>query len=410
MILVTSLPMRLLSTIIIALRALRRNKMRSTLTALGMIIGVGAVITTVSLGSGAKATVEAQIASLGQNLITVFPGNFTTGGVRGGWGSASSLTVEDAESIKLEVPGVIGASPTTRDYTQLIAGGLNWRSLIQGESADFPSIRAWPLAYGDFYTDQDVRTTAKVCVIGNTVAEQLYPGIDPIGQTLRVRNIPLRIVGVLSAKGFNAGGQDQDDIVIIPYTTAMKRVTKRDRISAITVQAQNENVMKRVQNDINDLLQQRRKGREPDYTVVNQIEIAEAANKSSETMRMLILAVAVVSLVVGGIGIMNIMLVSVTERTREIGIRMAVGAHGKDILLQFLTEAVVLSVLGGTLGILLGFAASQTIAVWKHWPVLVSTPAVVVSFAFSALIGIFFGFYPARKAAQLDPIDALRYE
>jgi putative ABC transport system permease protein len=402
--------MRLLSTIIIALRALRRNKMRSTLTALGMIIGVGAVITTVSLGSGAKATVEAQIASLGQNLITVFPGNFTSGGVRGGWGSASSLTVEDAESIKLEVPGVIGTSPTTRDYTQLIAGGLNWRSLIQGESADFPAIRAWPLAYGDFYTEQDVRTTAKVCVIGNTVAEQLYPGIDPIGQTLRVRNIPLRIVGVLGAKGFNAGGQDQDDIVIIPYTTAMKRVTKRDRISAITVQAQNENVMKRVQNDINDLLQQRRKGREPDYTVVNQIEIAEAANKSSETMRMLILAVAVVSLVVGGIGIMNIMLVSVTERTREIGIRMAVGAHGKDILLQFLTEAVVLSVLGGTLGILLGFAASQTIAVWKHWPVLVSTPAVVVSFAFSALIGIFFGFYPARKAAQLDPIDALRYE
>ncbi|MDR0352278.1 MAG: ABC transporter permease [Opitutaceae bacterium] len=402
--------MRLLSTIIIALRALRRNKMRSTLTALGMIIGVGAVITTVSLGSGAKATVEAQIASLGQNLITVFPGTNNSGGVRGGWGSATSLTVDDAESIKLEVPGVTGVSPTTRDYTQLIAGGLNWRSLIQGESADFPAIRAWPLAYGDFFTEQDVRTTAKVCVIGNTVAEQLYPGIDPIGQTLRVRNIPLRIVGVLAAKGFNSFGQDQDEIVVIPYTTAMKRVTKRDRISAITVQAQNENVMKRVQNDINDLLQQRRRGREPDYTVVNQIEIAEAANKSSETMRMLILAVAVVSLVVGGIGIMNIMLVSVTERTREIGIRMAVGAHGKDILLQFLTEAVVLSVLGGTLGILLGFASSQTIAVWKHWPVLVSTPAVVVSFAFSALIGIFFGFYPARKAAQLDPIDALRYE
>ncbi|MDR0901270.1 MAG: ABC transporter permease [Opitutaceae bacterium] len=402
--------MRILSTIIIALRALRRNKMRSTLTALGMIIGVGAVITTVSLGSGAKATVEAQIASLGQNLITVFPGTNNTGGVRGGWGSASSLTVDDSDAIKLEVPGVVGTSPTTRDYTQLIAGGLNWRSLIQGESADFPAIRAWPLAYGDFFTEQDVRTTAKVCVIGNTIAEQLYPGIDPIGQTLRVRNIPLRIVGVLTAKGFNSGGMDQDELVVIPYTTAMKRVTKRDRISAITIQAQNENVMKRVQNDITDLLQQRRKGREPDYTVVNQIEIAEAANKSSETMRMLILAVAVVSLVVGGIGIMNIMLVSVTERTREIGIRMAVGAHGKDILLQFLTEAVVLSVLGGSLGILLGFAASQTIAVWKHWPVLVSTPAVVVSFAFSALIGIFFGFYPARKAAQLDPIDALRYE
>jgi putative ABC transport system permease protein len=402
--------MRILSTIIIALRALRRNKMRSALTALGMIIGVGAVIVTVSLGSGAKATVEAQIASLGQNLITVFPGNFTSGGVRGGWGSATSLTVDDAEAIKLEVPGVIGVSPTTRDFTQLIAGGLNWRSLIQGESADFLSIRSWPLAYGDFFTEQDVRTTAKVCVIGNTIAEQLYPGIDPIGQTLRVRNIPLRVVGVLTAKGFNAGGQDQDEVVVIPYTTAMKRVTKRDRISQITIQAQNENVMKRVQNDINDLLQQRRNGREPDYTVVNQIEIAEAANKSSETMRMLILAVAVVSLVVGGIGIMNIMLVSVTERTREIGIRMAVGAHGKDILLQFLTEAVVLSVLGGTLGILLGFASSQTIAIWKHWPVLVSTPAVMVSFAFSALIGIFFGFYPARKAAQLDPIDALRYE
>ncbi len=402
--------MRLLTTIIIALRALRRNKMRSTLTALGMIIGVGAVITTVNLGNGAKALVEAQIASLGQNLVTVFPGANNSGGGRGGWGSASSLTVDDAEAIKLEIPGVIGVSPTTRDYTQLIAGGLNWRSLIQGESADFPSIRAWPLAYGDFFTEQDVRTTAKVCVIGNTIAEQLYPDIDPVGQTLRVRNIPLRIVGVLAAKGFNSFGQDQDEIVVIPYTTAMKRVTKRDRITAITVQAQNEQVMKRVQSDISDLLQQRRKGREPDYTVVNQIEIAEAANKSSETMRWLILSVAIVSLIVGGIGIMNIMLVSVTERTREIGIRMAVGAHGSNVLFQFLIEATVLSVLGGGIGILLGIIASQILSHYTGWSIAVSIPWILVASVGSALIGIFFGFYPARKAARLDPIDALRYE
>ncbi len=402
--------MRIFSTIIIALRALRRNKLRSALTALGMIIGVGAVIVTVNLGTGAKAAVEAQIASLGQNLINVFPGANNTGGVRGGWGTASSLTIDDAEAIKLEIPGVMGVSPTTRDYTQLIAGALNWRCLIQGESADFPSIRAWPLADGAFFTDNDVRTTAKVCVIGNTVAEQLYPGTDPIGQTLRVRNIPLRIVGVLIPKGFNAYGQDQDDVVIIPYTTAMKRVTKRDRISQITVQAQSDKVMHRVQRDIADLLQQRRKGREADYTVVNQIELAEAANKSSETLRMLILSVAIVSLIVGGIGIMNIMLVSVTERTREIGIRLAVGAHGSDVLFQFLTEAIVLSVIGGGIGIFAGVIGSHILKYYTGWSIAISLPWILGASAVSALVGIFFGYYPARKAAQLDPIDALRYE
>jgi putative ABC transport system permease protein len=402
--------MRFVATLILAFRALRRNKLRSVLTALGMIIGVGAVIAMVSMGNGAKSQVEAQIAGLGQNLITIFPGSLTTGGMRGGWGSASTLTVEDAEAIKNEVSGAIGVSPEIRDRQQVLANGLNWNTQVLGESPDFTSIREWRVVEGEFFTENDVRTTAKVCVIGKTVADQLFAGIDPIGQNIRARNIPLRIVGVMAAKGFNANGQDQDDIIIVPYTTSMKRISRRDRVSNIIVQAQSQEAMERVQRDITDLLQQRRQGREPDFTVRNQLEIAETATAASRTMTGLLAGIAFVSLVVGGIGIMNIMLVSVTERTREIGIRMAVGAHGKDVLLQFLTEAVVLSVLGGALGILLGVGTAQGLAFWKGWPVATSTSSIVVAFFFSAAVGIFFGFYPARKAAQLDPIDALRYE
>jgi len=402
--------MRLVTTLIIAFRALRRNKLRTILAALGMIIGVGAVIAMVSMGNGAKSQVESQIAGLGENMITIFPGSLTSGGMRGGWGSASSLTVDDAEAIKREVVGAIGVSPEIRDRQQVMANGLNWNTQVLGESPDFPNIRAWKLASGDFFTETDVRTAAKVCVIGKTVADQLFAGMDPIGQAIRARNIPLRVVGVMIAKGFNSNGSDQDDLIIVPYTTSMKRISKRDRITDIIVQANSQNTMVRVQNDIGDLLQQRRLGREPDYTIRNQLEIAEAAASASKTMTGLLGGIAFVSLVVGGIGIMNIMLVSVTERTREIGIRLAVGAHGKDVLLQFLTEAVALSVVGGSVGILLGIGASEYVYWAYGWPSQLSPLWMGIAVGGSALVGIFSGFYPALKASQLDPIDALRYE
>ncbi len=402
--------MRFRSTIIIALRALRRNKLRSILTALGIIIGVGAVIAMVSIGNGAKSQVEAQVASLGQNVVTVFSGNFTAGGARGGWGSAPTLTPDDATAIAAEVPNILGVSPEVRDRSQILGNGLNWNTQILGTSPDYPDIRSWPVADGSIFTEQDVRSVAKVAVIGKTVAEQLFPGIDPIGQTLRIRNIPFKVVGVLSEKGFNLFGSDQDDIVIVPYTSHMKRLSRRTHINSILIRAASADAIPRVQQEINDLLAQRRSGREPDFTVRNQVEFAEAATATTKTMTVLLGAIAGVSLIVGGIGIMNIMLVSVTERTREIGIRLAVGAHGRDVLMQFLIEAIILSSLGGLLGILIGVGSSQLISHLNGWPVLVSTTSVVVAFVFSATIGIFFGFYPARKAAQLDPIDALRYE
>lgn len=402
--------MRFRSTIIIALRALRRNKMRSILTALGIIIGVGAVIAMVSIGNGAKSQVEAQVASLGQNVVTVFSGNFTAGGARGGWGSAPTLTPEDAIAIAAEVPNIAGVSPEVRDRSQILGNGLNWNTQVLGTSPDYPDIRSWPVADGSIFTEQDVRSVAKVAVIGKTVAEQLYPGLDPVGQTLRIRNIPFKVVGVLSEKGFNLFGSDQDDIVIVPYTSHMKRLSRRTNINSILIRAASADAIPRVQQEINDLLAQRRSGREPDFTVRNQVEFAEAATATTKTMTVLLGAIAGVSLIVGGIGIMNIMLVSVTERTREIGIRLAVGAHGRDVLMQFLIEAIILSSLGGILGILIGVGSSQLISYLNGWPVLVSTTSVVVAFVFSATIGIFFGFYPAKKAAQLDPIDALRYE
>ena len=402
--------MRIVSTTIIASRALRRNKLRTILAALGMIIGVGAVIAMVSIGNGAKAQVEAQIAGLGQNVISVFPGSMTSGGMRGGWGSASTLSVEDAEAIKREIPGAVGVSVEVRDRQQVIANGLNWNTQVSGVSPDYLGVRAWSLADGEFFTENDVRTTAKVCVIGKTVADQLFSGADPIGQNIRVRNIPMRVVGVLAGKGFNFFGQDQDDVLLVPYTTAMKRVTRRDRINSILVQSQSPDRMERIQADITDLLQQRRQGREPDFTVRNQLELAEAANANNRIMTILLGCIAGISLLVGAIGIMNIMLVSVTERTREIGIRLAVGAHGRDVLLQFLTEAVVLSLVGGTLGILLGVASSQLISEFLKWPTLLSVVWMGIAVGGSAIVGILSGFYPALKASQLDPIDALRYE
>jgi putative ABC transport system permease protein len=402
--------MRFRSTIIIALRALRRNKMRSILTALGIIIGVGAVIAMVSIGDGAKAQVEAQVASLGQNVVTVFSGSFTGTGMRGGWGSAPTLTVDDATAIKTETRNIVGVSPEVRDRNQILANGLNWNTQVLGESPDYPEIRSWKIASGTMFTDQDVRSVAKVAVIGKTVADQLFPNEDPVGQTIRIRNIPFKVVGRLDSKGFNLFGQDQDDVVIVPYSSHMKRLSRRTNVNSIMIQAASPAVIDRVQQDITELLTQRRNGKEPDFTVRNQVELAQMATATSRTMTLFLLVTACISLLVGGIGIMNIMLVSVTERTREIGIRLAVGAHSRDVLLQFVIEAIILSSLGGLLGIALGVGASKLVPIFFGWNVSLSMFWIGISFLFSAAIGLFFGFYPARKAAQLDPIDALRYE
>jgi len=403
--------MRLTSTAVVAARALKRNTMRSILTALGIIIGVGAVIAMVSIGNGAKSQVEAQVASLGQNIITVFPASTTTGGVRGGFGSSSTLTADDADAIAQEVPGIVAVSRSVRSREQVLANGQNWRPSIAGEDPEILDIRVWPLISGEMFTARDVASANKVCVIGQTIVDQLFDGEDPVGKTLRVGRIPVKILGVLSKKGFNYFGSDQDDTVILPYSTVMRRLGRpRTNISSITIQAASPELIAPIKLEIESLLSQRRNGREPDFMVRDQLELAETATATSKTMTVLLGAIAGVSLLVGGIGIMNIMLVSVTERTREIGIRLAVGAHGNDVLLQFLFEAVLLSVLGGGLGVALGIGASEIVANTLNWPVLISMPAIVIALSVSAMIGIFFGFYPARKAAMLDPIDALRYE
>ncbi len=405
--------MRLLSTLRIAFRALRRNKMRSLLTALGIIIGVGAVIAMSGIGNGARSQVEAQIASLGQNVILIFSGSFTSGGARSGWGGAGTLRIEDAEAIEREIPGVVAVSPEVRSSAQVAAGNQNWATQILGESESYFDLRQWPFAEGAPFSAQDVRGAAKVAVIGKTVATTLFGDESPLGEVIRVRNVPFVIVGVLAPKGLSLMGQDQDDVVILPYTSAMKRITGGTMLRTINVQARSAEELAPVQEQIVALLRQRhniREGREDDFTVRNQQEIADMAGSTSRIMSLLLGSIASVSLVVGGIGIMNIMLVSVTERTREIGIRMAVGAHGRDILLQFLIEAIALSSLGGLVGILLGVGTSKVLSQVAGWPTLVSPTSVIMAFAFSAAVGIFFGFYPARKASRLDPIEALRYE
>ena len=404
---------RIIATLKIALRALRRNKLRTLLTMLGMIIGVGAVIAMVGIGNGAKSQIESQIASMGQNVILVWSGSFTRGGVRSGWGGAGTLTIEDAEAIQREIPGVTVISPEVRSGARIAAGSQDWSTQILGESADYFDLRRWPVIAGAPFTEQDVRSANKVAVTGKTIADQLFPGEDPIGQVVRIGTVPFQIVGMLLPKGLSVQGNDQDDLIIIPYTSAMKRVQHVTMLRSINVQAAKPSLLNPVQAQIMDLLRQRHKiapGRDDDFTVRNQQEIADMATAQSKTMTLLLAAIAMVSLIVGGIGIMNIMLVSVTERTREIGIRMAIGARGHDILLQFLIEAVTLSVIGGILGIAVGFGSSRLIAAQTSWPTLVPSEWVVYAFLFSAVVGIFFGFYPSLKASRLDPIEALRYE
>jgi putative ABC transport system permease protein len=401
--------MRIFASLKIAGRALRRNKMRSLLTMLGIIIGVGAVICCVSLTSGATKQVEDQVSSLGESVITVFSGNFTSGAMRGGWGSAPTLTVADAKAIA-GLNNVVAVTPEVRDREQVLAEGLNWNTQVMGESPDYPQIRNWDIAKGSMFTDQDVRSLAKSAVIGQTVADQLFPNENAVGQTIRIRNLPFLIVGVLAPKGFNLFGQDQDDTVVVPYTSHMHRITTRTFVNDILVEAASDKVINDVQDEITDLLLTRHHSKEQDFTVRNQLELMQAVTATSRTMSLLIAGVAAVSLVVGGIGIMNIMLVSVTERTREIGIRMAVGARAADILVQFLIEAVTLSAIGGSIGIIGGVIISRIAAYLNAMPAVTPFAWIAVAFISSAIIGVISGFYPAWKASKLDPIDALHYE
>jgi putative ABC transport system permease protein len=405
--------MRYFTIFRVAFRALRRNKLRTVLTMLGIIFGVGAVIAMVALGNGARARVEASIASLGQNLILVYSGNNNTRGVRSGFGGAGTLTIDDSAAIEKEVPGVVAISPEVRSMSQIMAGNNNWYTSVVGEGLEYLNIREWDLDEGEMFTEADVRAANKVCIIGKTIATQLFGEEDPVGKIIRIRNVPTKILGVLKSKGFSVQGNDQDDTIIVPYTTAMKRISGTTNLRGINVQVSGPEVLAQAQSSIIDLLRQRHRvqnAQDDDFTVRNQQEIADTSNAATDTMRKLLAGVAVISLLVGGIGIMNIMLVSVTERTREIGIRMSVGARSRDILLQFLIEAVALSSTGGLLGILSGIGAAKLMTVLQQWPTQVSNDSVLIAFIFSAAVGVFFGYYPARKASQLDPIDALRYE
>jgi len=397
----------------VALKAIARNKMRSLLTMLGIIIGVGSVITMVAVGEGAQAQIEKQINSLGTNLLVVFPGASRQGGVSMGGGSGTRLTLEDVEKLGKEAELVSGVSPVVRAGVQAVGGVGNWNTSVQGVSPDFLEIRQWPLVSGDFFTAGEVRSQAKVCVIGQTIVTNLFPDQDPVGQELRLRNVPFKIIGVLSGKGQGAGGMDQDDAILIPYTTGMYRLSGWRFIQQILCSAVSADQLAAAQEEIRVLLRENHKlqeGDEDDFTIRNQTDLASTAQEATRTMTMLLAAIASVSLVVGGIGIMNIMLVSVTERTREIGIRMAIGARPRDILVQFLVEAVALSLSGGLIGIAIGFLARYLMGALSGMEAVISAPTVFLAFGFSGAVGIFFGFYPARKAAALNPIDALRYE
>ena len=410
--------MYVLASVRIALRALRVNKLRSALTMLGIIIGVGAVIAMVAVGSGAAARIEEQIASIGSNLLIVLPGAATSGEMRMGFGSTMTLTEDDGKAIATEIPGVLAASGSLRGGAQIAFGNQNWSTAIQGTASDYLVIRDWDLAVGRFFTSEDLEGATKVAVLGQTVAENLFGDGDPVGQIIRIKKVPFTVIGLLTRKGQSTWGQDQDDVVLIPLSTAKKRVlgvsqTNARFVGQIQIKAASADLLSDIQEQATDLLRQRhhlQPFQDNDFDVRNLAETFAAQAESSRTMILLLGAIASVSLLVGGIGIMNIMLVSVAERTREIGLRMAVGARARDILGQFLIEAVTLALIGGILGILLGVGGSTLIAMLAHWSTLITPASIAAAFGSAALIGIFFGYYPAHKAAFLDPIEALRYE
>ncbi|MER3522925.1 MAG: multidrug ABC transporter substrate-binding protein [Ignavibacteria bacterium] len=405
--------MRLLETIRIAIDSLLRHKMRALLTMLGIIIGVGAVIAMVAVGQGAQAAIESQIASLGSNVLIVFPGATVQGGVSFGAGTVQTLTLDDVEAIRTQCPAVAAVSPVNRINRQVIAGNVNWSTSIQGAYTDFFRIRDWRVEIGEPFTDQDVRGATKVCVIGKTVADRLFPDSDPIGATIRIQKLPFTVLGVLAPKGQNAMGMDQDDIIVAPFTTVQRKLQGVDFVNTIQLSAVTKMQIPEAQRQVEELLRIRHRlaeWQDNDFTIRNQSDIAAAATATSSFMTVLLGSIAFLSLVVGGIGIMNIMLVSVQERTREIGIRMSVGARRADILQQFVIEALMLSIIGGVIGIGLGVASSGMISRIAGWPVFVSPAAVGLAFFFSGMVGVFFGFYPAKKASALSPLDALRYE
>ena len=408
--------MDILLPIKIAARALRVNLMRSFLTMLGIMIGIGAVIIMVAVGTGATKQISDQIATMGSNLIIILPGSTTSSGAHSGMGSAPTLTFDDVKAIRTECPAVLRVAPEQRGTAQLVAGNMNWSASITGTTPDFLLIRDWKIASGREMTENDVDTAQKVCILGATVAENLFGDEDPVGKQVRIKGVPFQVISLLAAKGRSAQGTDQDDTVFLPVTTAQRKIIGSafpGTVGPTLVQAVSEAKLAQAQEEILALLDQRHHmsaTKERDYTVRNLSEILAVSQQSAKTMSMLLGAVASISLIVGGIGIMNIMLVSVTERTREIGIRMAIGAKERDILLQFLAEAVLLTMLGGFIGIVLGVAGAYTISGIFGWPTLISSQAIGLAVAFSSAIGIFFGFYPARKAAGLNPIDALRYE
>ncbi|MBI3398681.1 MAG: ABC transporter permease [Deltaproteobacteria bacterium] len=408
--------MNTIATVKIAVNALSINKMRSGLTMLGIIIGVAAVIAMISVGSGAREQVSKQIASIGSNLLMILPGAATSGGLRMGFGSTPTLTFDDAKAIGTEAPDVAYAAPLLPGTAQVVYGNQNWSTVITGTTPSFFDIRDWPVESGVAFTQRDVDGATKVALIGKTVKENLFGDEDPLGKIIRIKKIPFKVIGILSRKGQSPLGQDQDDSIYIPVTTAQKKLfgtTFPGMVRMITVKANSSSALKDAEKNITALLRQRHHipaGREDDFSVRNLTEILAATEQAAKIMSILLGSIASVSLIVGGIGIMNIMLVSVTERTREIGIRMAVGARGWDILMQFLIEAVVLAVIGGCIGIMLGIAGSWLISHFAGWEIAISPMTILLSFGFSAAVGVFFGFYPARKASLLAPVECLRYE
>ncbi|MDE6191404.1 MAG: ABC transporter permease [Muribaculum sp.] len=397
----------------IALKALNNNKLRCFLTMLGIIIGVASVITMLAIGQGSKNSIKAQISEMGSNMIMIHPGNMQRGGVRQSADDMQTLEVSDYEALK-ELPGVAAISPSVNSGGQLVNGNNNYPSSIYGVTPEYLDIRKFKVKDGGMFTEHDIKSAAKVCILGKTVVDNLFPnGEDPVGRVIRFGKIPLTVIGVLESKGTNSMGQDQDDVVIAPYTTVMKRILAIDYIQGIFASAADENRTDETIEAITDMLRTRHKIKEDadnDFEIRSQQELSEMMNSTSDMMTVLLACIAGISLLVGGIGIMNIMYVSVTERTREIGLRMSIGARGIDILSQFLIEAVIISVSGGIIGILLGVIASWLVNVIAHWPVYIQLYSVVLSFAVCTVTGVFFGWYPAKKAASLDPIEAIRYE
>jgi len=408
--------LNIISAIAIALDSLRANKMRSALTMLGIIIGVGAVIAMIAVGSGARAKVAKEIESMGSNLLLVLSGATTSGGIRIGMGTEPTLTAEDARAIAKELSTVAFTAPILSGTAQVVYGNQNWSTLIIGTTPEILDVREWPVISGRAFTEKDVDGATKVALIGQTVLENLFGSEDAVGKTIRIKKIPFTIIGILARKGLSPTGQDQDDAIYIPLTTAQKRLfgtTFPGMVRIIYIKAAGKDVLNDAERDIKELLRQRHhitQGKENDFTVRNLTDMMSASENASRIMTILLGAIASVSLMVGGIGIMNIMLVSVTERTREIGIRMAVGAKSRDILMQFIIEAVVLALFGGFIGILIGIASTKTITYFAEWNTLISIWSIALAFGFSSVVGIFFGFYPARRASLLDPVECLRHE